>query len=892
MMESFKLWFQSPEWLWALWLLAPVAALDMMRKPFRERLGRGLLAMVLRILMLAALIIAAASPMLEREKPSTDVIFVVDISESVGDATLAEALERIDVMRDDLPSTAQSGLVTFDEDAHVLAYPSDDWELPATLRAARVDGESAAAAGTDIAEGVDTAMGLIRQGSAGRVVLMSDGRNTRGSLDAIAERAAQRGVHVHTVVLDTSRDDLLLSALEVMPREILPGETIEAKIKLFGATQDSTIKVVLRVDDEQVMEQEVEVPANVEHEAVLEYAVKSELEPGKHEVSTIIEMPGQAGPVKLEKTSPLLVREAANVLIVTSAMEEVEPLGRALEAEGMNPVVVLTEKLYDEDAPKLDDMDLVILGNVPAQMDVLPPGVVPMPSLFIRDLRKYVSSGGGLVVLGGNLSYDLGGYGGTELRKILPVELEPEDSELHQPVTMIIILDRSGSMGASVGNTTKMDLTNRGAVAAMKLLRPYDNVGVMSVDEYVHWNVPVQPARITSRMTSQVRGIYADGGGIFCYTALVAAWDALRRVDTPLKHVILFSDAMDAEEQVKGIMIGWGPGPNSYDLAEDMVRDGITVSAIGVGSNYDVDTPFLRNLAKHGKGNFRITSNARKLESLFVEETTQLLQLKIKEKKFRPTVKLKHPSLKEIDMKKAPRLRGYIELEAKPTSQVVMTGPEDHPIMVTWQYGLGQVTTLATDAGPRWAGNWMDWKGYPKFWTQLSRWSLRRSEGRSTGVQVKERAGRTVVEVVRRTNLGESQDEHIMRGLVRKVGEESWQSVEVAVVEPGRYEAELDLPVGEGYEFGLVSDDGEALLTHTFATPASSEQRFALPDEEMLKTLSERTGGALLSSETALSGVLGEPGKRFEEKALWLWAALCALGLLVLDAFARRSLRS
>lgn len=894
MMESFKLWFQSPEWLWALWLLAPVAALDVMRKSFRERPGRGVVAVILRVLMLAALILGAASPMLEREKPSTDVIFVVDVSQSVGDGALAQARERIMEMRDDLPGTAQSGLVTFDEDAHVLAYPSADWELPDRLRKVLVEGEVSRAAGTDIAEGVETAMGLIRDGSVGRVVLLSDGRNTRGALDAVSERAAQRDVQIYTVVLNTSRDELLLSELTVMPREILPGETVDAKVKLLGGAKASTIKIVLKVDDEQVMEREVQIAANEEVEEVLEYAVKADLAPGSHEMSAVIELPGTSGGAALVQTkrSPLLVRDAANILIVTSAMEEVEPLGRALKAEGMNPVVILTKELYGEDAPKLDDIDLVVLGNVPAKMDVLPPGIVPMPSSFISDLRQYVSAGGGLVVLGGNLSYDLGGYGGTELRKILPVELEPEDSEIHQPVTMIIILDRSGSMGAMVGGTTKMDLTNRGAVAAMKLLRPYDNIGVMSVDEHVHWNVPVQPARVTSRMTRQVRGIYADGGGIFCYTALVAAWDALKRVDTPLKHVILFSDAMDAEEQVKGIMIGWGKGPNSYDLAEDMVRDGITTSVIGVGSNYDVDTPYLRNLARYGKGRFHITSNARKLESLFVEETTQLLQLKIKEKKFRPLVKIKHPSLKEIDMKKAPKLRGYVELEAKPTSQIVMTGPEDHPIMVTWQYGLGQVTTLATDAGPRWAGNWLDWSGYATFWTQLSRWSLRRNEGRSTGVEVKERAGRTLIDIVRRTNLGESQDDRIVRGLLRKVGDEAWTSVDVGVVEPGRYEAELDLPVGEGYEFGLVSDQGEAILTHKFATPASSEQRYALPDEEVLNRISKRTGGVVLATGASISGVLGEPGKRFEEKALWLWCALCALGLLVCDAFARRGLRS
>ena len=77
-----------------------------------------------------------------------------------------------------------------------------------------------------------------------------------------------------------------------------------------------------------------------------------------------------------------------------------------------------------------------------------------------------------------------------------------------------------------------------------------------------------------------------------------------------------------------------------------------------------------------------------------------------------------------------------VELEAKPTADVPLVGPEEHPIMISWQYGLGQVVTMATDAGPRWSGKWVEWDGYATFWTQMARWSLKRQEGAETGAQV------------------------------------------------------------------------------------------------------------------------------------------------------------
>lgn len=875
-MNEISIWFQAPEFLWLAVALVPLAVWDGWRR-WAASLGRKVTAIFTRLLMLGALVLALASPVISRQAESTDVIFVLDTSKSVSDDALASGLERIDKERRALPLTAHPALVTTAAKRAVVIAPGDDWDLPEALRS------SGDPEGTDIAGALELAAGLVRDRSAARVVLLSDGRQTTGGLDESIARLRARGVQVSTVVLETGRDEALMTDFVVAPADVRPGETFEGTVSLAGGRQAIDGKLVIKVDDEVVHEEQVSLPADKELEVSFEHSIDAEMEPGAKAVTASFVVKGEP----LDREAQISVLGKPDILIVASALPDIEPLARVLKAEGMTPRIIETAALYEEDAPKPEDFELVILSNVPAVVETPQVTADPMPAGFIKELRRYVSRGGGLVVLGGNLSYDLGGYGKTELAKFLPVELEPPDAEIHQPVTMIIILDRSGSMGQYVdGGQTKMALTNKGAVAAMRLLRPFDNIGVMSVDEVVHWKVPVQPAKVTPEMERRVRSIYADGGGIFCYTALLEAWEVLKKAKTPLKHVILFSDAADAEEQVKGIMIGWGRGPNSFDLAKGMVEDGITTSVIGVGTNWDVDTRFLRNLARHGKGRFHITENARRLESLFVEETTQLLQLKLKEKDFVPGVKRRHPALDGVDMSRAPKLRGYVEIKAKPGADVTLTGPKDHPIMVSWQYGLGQVVTLSTDAGPRWAANWVKWDGYTKMYSQLARWALARHEGKDTGIQVEFEGTRAEVKVSRRADDGQTIELEGLRGMIRE-GDGAWEPVEFATAQPGNWVSTLDLTPNTDYTVGVLDDAGEPLATRRFVSPPSGELRHSQPDRDLLARIARDTGGAV-----ELEGDwVGQPGERAAESAIWLYLAILAALLLPFDAGLRRPLR-
>src|SRR5690606_16615375 len=109
--------------------------------------------------------------------------------------------------------------------------------------------------------------------------------------------------------------------------------------------------------------------------------------------------------------------------------------------------------------------------------DDLPGGALEAIATWVRDL------GGGLLMTGGEASFGPGGYHRTPVEDVLPVTMEIRQEQRRFSLALAIALDRSGSMQAAVGSgETKMDLANRGTVAAIELLGPLDSLAVIAVD--------------------------------------------------------------------------------------------------------------------------------------------------------------------------------------------------------------------------------------------------------------------------------------------------------------------------------------------------------------------------------------------------------------------------
>ncbi|MEW9835168.1 glutamine amidotransferase [Mesorhizobium marinum] len=90
-----------------------------------------------------------------------------------------------------------------------------------------------------------------------------------------------------------------------------------------------------------------------------------------------------------------------------------------------------------------------------------------------------------------------------------------------------------------------------------------------------------------------------------------------------------------------------------------------------------------------------------------------------------PTVAKDHAILAGIDGE-WPYFLGYNQFKAKSGSDVLLSVGDD-PFLVVGQHGQGRVAAFASDCSPHWGSpQFMAWRHYATFWSQLAGW-LRRA---------------------------------------------------------------------------------------------------------------------------------------------------------------------
>ncbi|HVY45270.1 MAG TPA: vWA domain-containing protein, partial [Minicystis sp.] len=148
---------------------------------------------------LALLLVAAAPfvPPLHRSGHGRAVAFVVDRSASVGGAARA-AMGRFVLDAYRARGDAEVSVVAFDGAAELWSAPGGDLEERATDPGALGFG-LAKARGTDVASGVRLAAAALPDGGERRIVLLTDGRATRGDAAAEVRVAEERGIVVDVV---------------------------------------------------------------------------------------------------------------------------------------------------------------------------------------------------------------------------------------------------------------------------------------------------------------------------------------------------------------------------------------------------------------------------------------------------------------------------------------------------------------------------------------------------------------------------------------------------------------------------------------------------------------------------------------------------------------------
>ena len=187
------------------------------------------------------------------------------------------------------------------------------------------------------------------------------------------------------------------------------------------------------------------------------------------------------------------------------------------------------------------------------------------------------------------------------------------------PVTISLILDKSGSMDAA----RKFELAHEAVAQSLRLLNPEDRFSLVVYDYSVVVLMPSVPATPESRTMALdvLRGIEPCGA-----TNLSGGW---------LRGCEQIADHLRPEEVARALLLTDGLANQGITDHAELVRHaselrarGIATSTFGVGT--DFDETLLRDMAHEGGGNFYFIETPAQIPDLLTSELGETLEISMR----------------------------------------------------------------------------------------------------------------------------------------------------------------------------------------------------------------------------------------------------------------------
>jgi Mg-chelatase subunit ChlD len=784
-------------------------------------------------------------------------MFLIDASDSMGAAGRALGIEWVRDALEDQPAGALAGVALFGGDARLDQTMQRDASLG--VPAVRID-----ATRTDLSAALRLAGAVLPSDARRRIVVVSDGRPTQGDATAEIDRLRERGivVEVHPVANGGSADVAIARVdAPVLARK---GETFALRATL-ASTTTADVRLVLERDGEVVDEQTVHVEPG---EKVVEFTELAD-ESGIARYTVRIESGTTGVPQNDVGYAVVPIEGPARVLVVDGSTRA-QVFIDALRAGGLIVDVVTPAAM-----PALDQLTTyssTVLVDVDAMS--LSKEQVRALGAASRDLAR------GLVVLGGDHSYALGGYLNSELEALLPVISEITDPMRRQKVAQVLAIDTSGSMGAchcaegqvgpngmpiggriNTGGVNKTDISRAAAARTIQALSKTDEVGVLAFSGDHRWIIPLQELPAADVVTRGLNGL-TPAGGTNLSTTLTAAADSLRKSKASLKHIILFTDGFTRP----GVL------GDLAKQAEDLAAEGITVSVLATGEG---SAQQLKAIADAGRGRFYPGRDLEQVPQIMMEEALTVARDVVNEGEFVPRITSNEAPVRNLTS--APALLGYIGTTAKSTAVVHMSvGGEDDPLLASWQLGLGRVTAWTSDAGARWSQTWTTWDGYVSFWSTVVKDTFPSSaeSGTAARIDVRGETARITVESEQPFADGSTASARLTTPSLSGV------DVKLERTSPTTFSAEVPATEVGTYAAGVAVSGPAGTLTTTAVgvRSYSLEYRPGSADPDLLTGLSTRSGGrGAIEPAMAFDSSDLRAGTRHIELARWFLLASALL---------------
>ena len=876
-MSSLPIQFDRPGWLVLLLLVVPVFLLA------RRSIG-GLsrskvwATLLIRAVVIVLLTMSLARPVWSKRGKGLTVTVILDRSQSIPLALQEYALDYISRATEmkERPED-RLAVITVAKDATIVGMPDRYTALDPNGQLA----EPAELDATNLAAAVRLALAIMPQDTANRIVLVSDGNETVDRVLAAAELAIANDVRIDVLVLEYEHAKEVIFERVTAPSRARLGQS--ASIKLVLRSQGrATGNVTLRMNDE---------PLDLNGDEDGNGLVVT-LEPGLTVIPVTISL-DMAGPLQFvanfEALDPdddgiirnntamavTFVGAEGRILIIDGGSAESQYLVAALR-EGELAVDVRNTDALSDGAVFLSGYDAIVLANIPRYS---------ITDDEDRTLHAYVHDlGGGLVMLGGPLSFGAGGWIDSELAKVLPVKLDPPQTRQMLRGALALIMHSSEM---PQGNYWGQQV----AVAAIEALSRLDYVGIIDYNWQVGGSTwEFGPALAGDKSAAiaatkkMVMGDMPDFG-----SSMQMALDGLVQLSgAGQKHVIVISDG--------------DPQPPSQRLLDDYVAAKISITTVLIaGHGNPNQRQVMKEIAAYTGGrSYGPITNPTKLPQIFIKEAQLVSRSLIVEGDvYRPKIVSRLPGPVE-GFAAVPAVDGYVLTSPREgLSQIPIvnrTTAGDDPIYAHWNYGLGKAIAFTSDVTGRWGSRWASWDEFKAFWEQSIRWVMRPSAPANMIVSTSHEGDRAHVEV-EALDVDASFLNFLRTGAVVLQPDGTADPLILQQTGPGRYRGEFRTDQEGAYLVNINFVGGaphsplRGNIQAAVSVPYPREFHAVKHNAALLNEVAERTGGRVLGGgDPTLVDLFDRSELEVPRspRSIWDLLAIIAAALFVLDVAGRR----
>src|SRR5262249_6301046 len=297
----------------------------------------------------------------------------------------------------------------------------------------------------------------------------------------------------------------------------------------------------------------------------------------------------------------------------------------------------------------------------------------------------------------------------------------------------------------------------------------------------------------------------------------------------------------------------------------------------------------LQQIAEQGEGRLYMVEDIGALPKIFMKETQEAQKSQLVEDLIHARIAKKVEAIEGTSVESAPPLRGYVSTKPKPTSETILISDLGEPLLARWRYGAGTSVAWTSDVKNRWSVDWIRWGGYPKFWAQVIRSSMRRKVYDSYDLYAKVADGRAQVTV----DAIDSGDKFVNEldtelQVIDPATNKVTATLPMAQTAAGRYTADFKIQKYGSYLLKAIHKRNGTTVAESVGGVALSyplEYLRSTPDPEPLRHAAQVSGGR----DQAQAAQVWDPGteKVSYTQDLWPYVLLGVLGLFLLDLYAK-----